>query len=353
MSCVICRVVRVAALLQACLARTCFRAPASVDGWYGIQWREYPFVGTGSYFDSISFTAMTCTMGVYVNWIEYPNSGWDSPKDEHGASPGCSGQVSPNQNSTITCGKTGLHYTVHPAVWGECSRAEICDVQGVSHLQLITGTQVDYDWSPGEWTTCSETCGPGTKTRSVSCSPDPGYCNQNDKPSTTDDCNLASCQWEIQRWGACSHLCGGGERNRVVTCPRDDSYCTESKPATTEACNEQNCSATTEAFAGEADDPSSATWLVSCVALICSVQAVCGFQLTCDDDAVFGCSSQVACVFLSFLLSPSLRCELLSTHRVYNRSSAESVNACQCGFDLCCVLGGIWRSFMSNRSNMA
>ncbi|CAK9040603.1 unnamed protein product [Durusdinium trenchii] len=308
MCCVVCRLVRVAALFQACLARTCFKAPASANGWYGIQWREHPYVGTGSYFDSVSFTAMTCTMGVYVNWIEYPNSGWDLSKDEHGASPRCSGQVSPNQNSTITCGKTGLHYTVHPAVWGECSRAEICDVQGVSHLQLITGTQVDYEWSPGEWTTCSETCGPGTKTRSVLCSPeDPGYCHQNEKPSTTDDCNLASCQWEIQSWGACSHLCGGGERNRnvtcprddsfcigtkpdtteacneqlcewdvqnwsacsqdcgggernrTVTCPRDDSYCIGTKPDTTEACNEQNCSTTTEAFAGEADDPSSTT----------------------------------------------------------------------------------------------
>ncbi|CAK9040600.1 unnamed protein product [Durusdinium trenchii] len=45
----------------------------------------------------------------------------------------------------------------------------------------------------------------------------------------------------------------------TVTCPRDDSYCIGTKPDTTEACNEQNCSTTTEAFAGEADDPSSTT----------------------------------------------------------------------------------------------
>jgi hypothetical protein len=72
------------------------------------------------------------------------------------------------------------------------------------------------------------------------------FCAPTGKPSTT---RPASYAWFTGDWSPCSHTCGGGERIRIVLC-RDqngtvvsDSLCTGPKPASTQECNTEPCTA--------------------------------------------------------------------------------------------------------------
>lgn len=112
-------------------------------------------------------------------------------------------------------------------------------------------------WSSPEFGACSAACGPGEQTRIVECySPatsnvvDDSFCNGQSRPDSTRSCNLGDCvtySFVVGEWGACSETCGGGTRSRTVQCTSSEGqavsngFCSGSAPASTEACNTQSC----------------------------------------------------------------------------------------------------------------
>ena len=95
------------------------------------------------------------------------------------------------------------------------------------------------DWSIGQWSACSKTCGVGKQTRLVSCNFD--TC-RGQKPISTRLCNIAACtigDWSIGQWSACSKTCGVGKQTRLVSCNFDT--CQGQKPISTRLCNIAAC----------------------------------------------------------------------------------------------------------------
>lgn len=96
-------------------------------------------------------------------------------------------------------------------------------------------------WTEGPWGACSETCGGGIQTRSVTCNYSGGCPDM--QPLTTQTCNTQACPtsgpWTANPWGACSETCGGGTQTRSVSCNYDS--CTGSQPSSSRSCNTQAC----------------------------------------------------------------------------------------------------------------
>lgn len=113
-----------------------------------------------------------------------------------------------------------------------------------------------YGWSTGSWTECSAVCD-GTQTRSVQCWDNynniivaDSFCNPSTKPVSEQSCG-APCtyEWVAGEWGECSEMCGPGFQSRSVTCTKvetseavSESYCdSPSMPALTQPCNDGPC----------------------------------------------------------------------------------------------------------------
>ena len=115
-------------------------------------------------------------------------------------------------------------------------------------------------WKVGEWGLCSQTCGGGTQSRSVSC------VNKNNevipedrckelKPASTQACNQQNCPvdptpvWNVGPWGTCSASCGRGQQTRVVECRdttgvKPENLCLDPKPSMQQDCNADPCACT-------------------------------------------------------------------------------------------------------------
>ncbi|XP_004530678.1 papilin isoform X3 [Ceratitis capitata] len=125
---------------------------------------------------------------------------------------------------------------------------------------------VEYSWTHSEFEPCSEPCGGGTQTRTVTCTNrmtletvDPNLCDAAKKLPEEQSCNEDPCapRWVEGEWGKCSKGCGAdGMQNRTVTCERispngthtteEDAVCLKdvgNKPATQQECNRdvKNC----------------------------------------------------------------------------------------------------------------
>ncbi|XP_043838694.1 papilin isoform X2 [Dromiciops gliroides] len=116
-------------------------------------------------------------------------------------------------------------------------------------------------WSSGPWGECSASCGPGVRSRTVTCWGDEGAplqdfaCSSADKPALTEACIGENCPlqelgWHIGDWGLCSKSCDSGIRKRQVICADSESNIYSSDlcqthqpqmPDEVEACNTQSC----------------------------------------------------------------------------------------------------------------
>ncbi|XP_060533240.1 A disintegrin and metalloproteinase with thrombospondin motifs 9 isoform X2 [Cylas formicarius] len=132
-----------------------------------------------------------------------------------------------------------------------------------------------YTWIEDNWSTCSATCGQGTKSRNVTChkvhhggvvDPTPlpdsyrnrilhkNYCSMFNRPPTTAKCLLSRCEdqyaWQPDPWKPCTQQCGKkGHQIRKLSCVRTKTkekvpkhYCPKSlKPPRKRKCNQWKC----------------------------------------------------------------------------------------------------------------
>uniref|UniRef100_A0A8D2CF98 ADAM metallopeptidase with thrombospondin type 1 motif 12 n=1 Tax=Sus scrofa TaxID=9823 RepID=A0A8D2CF98_PIG len=111
-------------------------------------------------------------------------------------------------------------------------------------------------WWAGEWEACSATCGPhGEKKRTVLCIQTMGSdeqalpatdCQHLLKPKTLISCNrdiLCPSDWTVGNWSECSVSCGGGVRIRSVTCAKNhhEPCDVTRKPNSRALCGLQQC----------------------------------------------------------------------------------------------------------------
>ena len=152
----------------------------------------------------------------------------------------CSGSkpsTSQSCNTQACAPSTSYSYSYSTGSWGSCSAS--CG----------GGTQ-----------TRSVTC-----KRSDGQSVSDSYCSGT-KPSTSGTCNSWACTtfttvpkvaytyaFSEGSFGSCSESCGGGTRTRTVTCLRSDgqavadTMCSGTKPSTSDSCNNQSCNTTSSA----------------------------------------------------------------------------------------------------------
>ncbi|XP_046998769.1 papilin isoform X1 [Schistocerca americana] len=117
-----------------------------------------------------------------------------------------------------------------------------------------------YTWIPGEFSDCTVTCGGGFQVRNVSCIrrkdglvvPN-DLCDPSLEPRRNESCGTDPClpEWSVGDWSSCSATCGGGVQTRPVYCERivsnnlpsivDEEQCLEVlglKPLTSQPCNQ-------------------------------------------------------------------------------------------------------------------
>ena len=121
-------------------------------------------------------------------------------------------------------------------------------------------------WNVSDFSSCSQSCGGGTQTRSVQCIQEVAHGDHNiiqleasacpqPPPQPHQFCAVLDCppDWEAAAWTKCSRRCGGGRRFRKVRCQqllslgqmvdRPDTACVSSlvRPGVEEECNTQEC----------------------------------------------------------------------------------------------------------------
>jgi len=159
------------------------------------------------------------------------------------ATSGCTWQHGDWSTCSSTCGVGLRQRSV------ACSSGEDADC---SALERPTGSEACYErsgctWQSSSWSSCSETCGTGLRTRQVWCdSLVDADCEGNQVPSRSEACyGTSSCIWLPSTWSECSTDCGEGTEVRAITCsgPNGDIDCeAATKPSGSRSCTRTtNC----------------------------------------------------------------------------------------------------------------
>ncbi|XP_076979081.1 papilin isoform X2 [Tamandua tetradactyla] len=160
------------------------------------------------------------------------------------------------QFRSVYCVSTGGD-GVQEAAEEAAEEAECAGLPGKPPTTQACNLQRCAAWSSEPWGECSVSCGPGVRTRTVTCQSDEGSvlhataCSLEDRPPLTepcvrDDCPLLSDQaWHVSAWSLCSRSCRSGTRKRQVVCaagpPGRCGSLQPWKPAEVEPCNTQPC----------------------------------------------------------------------------------------------------------------
>ena len=88
-------------------------------------------------------------------------------------------------------------------------------------------------WTTGSWGGCSRLCNGGTQSRTTQCKMKLSnknvasqYCIYSPQPPTSQSCNTQRCpSWNVGGWSGCSNSCGSGTQSRSVSCPTADAFC--------------------------------------------------------------------------------------------------------------------------------
>uniref|UniRef100_A0AAZ3QHQ3 ADAM metallopeptidase with thrombospondin type 1 motif 7 n=1 Tax=Oncorhynchus tshawytscha TaxID=74940 RepID=A0AAZ3QHQ3_ONCTS len=128
---------------------------------------------------------------------------------------------------------------------------------------------VSYGWWVGEWQKCSATCGEkGLAKRTVLCiqavgleenrALQPSECHHIPRPESAAPCNAhvpCPADWSTGNWSECSLTCGGGVRSRKVVCSRNTGVdCDPRKnPSSLTPCYLQDCPQIIDVFGGSND----------------------------------------------------------------------------------------------------
>uniref|UniRef100_A0A6Q2XJ72 ADAM metallopeptidase with thrombospondin type 1 motif 20 n=1 Tax=Esox lucius TaxID=8010 RepID=A0A6Q2XJ72_ESOLU len=233
--------------------------------------------------------SLRCVSGAYGDTVDDRECNAASrPRDSQDCEMAPCPWASP-QHSTVRPDSAGQHLTQwRYGSWTTCSvscgkgkraRYVSCrDAQGgvadesyCAHLPRPPESSSCFNpcgqWRSWEWSPCSVTCGVGRANRQVVCSTyhhqvDESFCDQDERPSTEQECTASPCQWpndiDISNvpladyqwrtgpWGACSSTCSGGFQRRVVVCQdaegRSTNHCDERvKPDESKSCNSGPC----------------------------------------------------------------------------------------------------------------
>lgn len=172
------------------------------------------------------------------NCTETTTCAWDT-----GAFGSCNTNCGNGQQTRpVTCQDTATGALVSEALCGGLARP--------TDSQSCTAT-ASCAWSTGSFGSCSTACGNGMQSRSVSCvNTDIGatvadnFCTD-PRPSGSQPCSAtAACTWATGAYGVCSNTCGDGSRTRSVDCVDPggavltDDFCTATRPDDSEACFE-------------------------------------------------------------------------------------------------------------------
>jgi len=172
------------------------------------------------------------------------------------ASVDCVGQWDQWSACSETCGDGTQTKSYSITVDAESGGNECPHAQGDSETRTcnLGACPVDCVGQWGQWSTCSETCGDGTETKSYSTSVDAANggneCPHAQGDSETRTCNLGACpvdcvgQWG--QWGACSETCGFGTQTKSYSTSVDASNggdeCSHAQGDTeTQTCNLGAC----------------------------------------------------------------------------------------------------------------
>nr|XP_057944666.1 A disintegrin and metalloproteinase with thrombospondin motifs 17 [Doryrhamphus excisus] len=126
---------------------------------------------------------------------------------------------------SVTCG-TGIQHRevlcVHQQQNGSLTRTAEVHCQGGRPplLQGCEGRLCLSVWEASEWSQCSSGCGPGVRTRTVTCTNPRGRCDPLSQPTQEEACeDHSKCyEWKTGDWSKCSSSCGRGLQSRVVQC---------------------------------------------------------------------------------------------------------------------------------------